>query len=106
MMFREVAYGTVILTITLNPMNGQKQTPRCQENRKKLKKVLELQITTATNNWENYGRNSTSLIGATVLAHGIFGDNQMGYFAGAIMIVNGWIKTWNVILKKLNGKFM
>ena len=76
MLCKEVAYGTVIPTITLNPMNGQKQTPRCQENRKKLKKVLELQITTATNNWENYGRNSTSLIGATVLAHGIFGDNQ------------------------------
>ena len=59
-----------------------------------------------TNSWENYVRNSTSLIGATVLAHGTFGDNQMGYFAAEIMIVNGWIKIWNVILKKWNGKFM
>jgi hypothetical protein len=50
MLCKEVAYGTVIPTITLNPMNGQKQTPRSQENRKNLKKVLELQITTATNN--------------------------------------------------------
>ena len=101
MLCREVGFGTVpdIPIINLNSMNGQFQE-RSLQNRISQKTVLELY------NWKNYGKGFTSLIGATVLVHGIFGDSQMACFADATMIVNGWIKTWNAIQKEWNGKFM